>query len=410
MRVLVIILAVAAAPVAAAILWTRAQPDPVPATSLQPRGIVWADRVFTQPAELRRWLRARGERYKVWAKHHPVQAATLEHRQLPPTRTAAPEPRADSGSGSRKNYGGIFGLIIGFGALVVLTLQFGRRVRVARPRVRLPALAVDVSPLANGVRRNLGRLGQAPEAIRAGRNRARATRREPALPSPVRSHGNGSKPRPVEVRSVARVSHAVEPSVVSQAVLEPELPPIEQATTVAGLPLVEELPEIEEPRVEELPQIEELPPIEEPEPPEVEEPRSQKPSQNGKHVAVRPELPPVEAPPPEDTSRVKEILEPPKRSKRSVLPKEGWDRCAVSCWRGYVNAHFYAHPAGETDAIATSPAFEWWAWQQAPKDAQAAQAALDELQRLLEAEGWEALGRGHLWYELRFQREPIAEW
>lgn len=407
MRVLVIILAVAAAPVAAAILWTRAQPDPVPATSLQPRGIVWADRVFTQPAELRRWLRARGERYKVWAKHHPLQAATLEHRRLPPTRTAAPEPRADSGGGSSKNYGAVFGVIIGVGALVVLTLQFGRRVRVARPRVRLPALAVDVSPLANGVRRNLGRLGQAPEAIRAGRARARASRRELALPSPAGPRGNGSKPRPVKSRPVIRVSRAEEPLVVSEAVLEPELPPVEQATALAGLPLVEELPEVEEqPQIEELPQIEEP----EPEPPGVEEPRALEAPQNGNHAAVRPELPPVEAPPPADTSRVEEILEPPKRSKRSVLPKEGWDRCAVSCWRGYVNAHFYAHPAGETDAIATSPTFEWWAWQQAPKDAEAAKAALDELQRLLEAEGWEALGRGHAWYELRFQREPIVEW
>jgi hypothetical protein len=409
MRVLVIILAVAAAPVAAAILWTRAQPDPVPATSLQPRGIVWADRVFTQPAELRRWLRARGERYKVWAKHHPVQAATLEHRQLPRTRTAAPEPRADSGSGSRKNYGDIFGLIFGFGALVVLTFQFGRRVRVARPRVRLPALAVDVAPLAEGVRRNLGRLGQAPEAIRAGRTRAREGRRELALPSPVRSRGNGSKPRPVEPRPVIRVSRAEEPQIVGEAVLEPELPPVEQATAQAGPPLVEELTAIEEPQVEEPPRSDELPQIEA-EPPEVEEPRGREPSKNGNHVAVRPELPPREAPPLADTSRVEEILEAPKRSKRSVLPKEGWDRCAVSCWRGYVNAHFYAHPAGETDAIATSPAFEWRAWQQAPKDKQAAQAALDELQRLLEAEGWESLGRGHAWYELRFQREPIAEW
>jgi hypothetical protein len=294
MRVLVIILAVAAAPVAAAILWTRAQPDPVPATSLQPRGIVWADRVFTQPAELRRWLRARGERYKVWAKHHPVQAATLEHRQLPRTRTAAPEPRADSGSGSRKNYGDIFGLIFGFGALVVLTFQFGRRVRVARPRVRLPALAVDVAPLAEGVRRNLGRLGQAPEAIRAGRTRAREDRRELALPSPVRSRGNGSKPRPVEPRPVIRVSRAEEPQIVGEAVLEPELPPVEQATALAGPPLVEELTAIEEPQVEEPPRSDELPQIEA-EPPKVEEPRGREPSKNGNHVAVRPELPPVEA-------------------------------------------------------------------------------------------------------------------
>jgi hypothetical protein len=29
---------------------------------------------------------------------------------------------------------------------------------------------------------------------------------------------------------------------------------------------------------------------------------------------------------------------------------------------------------------------------------------------LLEIAGWEAVGRGDAWYELRFQREPPAAW
>jgi hypothetical protein len=423
MRLVVIILAFAAALVAAAILWMRAQPEPLPVNSLQPRGIVWADRVFTDPAELRRWLRARGERYKVWAKHHPLQAATLEHRRLRSMPKAAPDPRAASGGEPRGLDGGILALIAGIAGLGVLTFHLRRQVRVGRPRVRLPAVAVDVAPLANGVRRNLDRLGRVPEVIRAGRARTRAARPHVALPRPSRPGGNGSMPRPVESRPVVRVSRAAEPRVVSDAVVERVVPTVEPATALAALPLVveeppqvEELPQLEEPeplRVEAPPQVEEPRHVEEPpqveEPREVEQPRATAASQNGNHVHVQQEVPlePVALP---DTTRVDEIVAPPKPRKVDALPKEGWERCAVSCWRGYVTAQFYVHVAGEAEAIATSSQFEWRAWQQAPKDAQAARAALDELQEMLEVAGWEAAGRGDAWYELRFQREPPISW
>jgi hypothetical protein len=379
MRVLVIILAVAAAPVAAAILWMRAQPEPLPATSLQPHGIVWADRVFTQPAELRRWLRARGERYKVWAKHHPLQAATLEHRRLPSARTAAREPRAASGGGPSGIDGGILALILGVAGVSVLTFQLRRRVRVGLPNVRLPAVAVDVAPLANGVRRNVGRLGRVPDVIRAARVRTGASRQHLDLPRPyAHSRGNGSMPRPVEHRPVIRVSR-------------PEEPPVDRATALVDLPLVEEPRRAEEPRP-------------------VEEPRGPAAPQNGSGVDVRQEVSPVEPAAPAGTTRVDEIVEPPKLSNRDPLPKEGWERCAVACWRGYVNAQFYAHLSGEEAAIAISSPFEWWAWQQGPRNVQAAEAALDELHGLLEVAGWEAVGRGDAWYELRFQREPRISW
>jgi hypothetical protein len=443
MRLVVIILAFAAAPVAAAILWMRAQPEPLPVNSLQPRGIVWADRVFTDPAEFRRWLRARGERYKVWAHHHPLQAATLERRRLPSTLRAR-EPRVASGGEPRGLDNGILALIAGIAGLGVLTLHLRRQVRFGRPRVRLSAVAVDVAPLANGVRRNLDRLSRVPNVIRAGRMRTRAARPHLEPPRPfAHSRGNGSTPRPVQSRPVIGVSRAAEPRVVSDAVVERVVPTVEPATALADLTLVEEPPDVEEPR-----QVEELR--------EAEEPRRPAASQNGTHVEVEPEVSPVEPtrqngsradvelevppvepprpaasrngshvevepevslvePAPQNGSHLdvqKEVppVEPPKPRNTDALRKDGWERCAVSCWRGYVTAQFYAHPAGEAEAIATSSPFEWRAWQQAPKNAQAAQEALDELRELLEVAGWETAGRGDAWYELRFQREPPIGW
>lgn len=215
-------------------------------------------------------------------------------------------------------------------------------------------------------------------------------------------------PRPVESRPVVRVPRAAEPRVVSDAVVERVVPTVEPATALAALPLVEEPPEVEaQPQVEEPLQVEEPPEVEEPR--QVEEPHGPAASQNGSHADIQQEVSPVVPTVPAVTP-VHEIVAPPKPRKADPRPKEGWERCTVSCWRGYVTAQFYAHLAGEAEAIATSSPFEWRAWQQAPKDAQAAQAALDELQGLLEVAGWEAAGRGDAWYELRFQREPPISW
>jgi hypothetical protein len=63
--------------------------EPVP-QAVRPTAIVWAGRVFANPAALGRWLRSRGATYRAWRAAHPAPAAILEHR--PPPRVAKPSP------------------------------------------------------------------------------------------------------------------------------------------------------------------------------------------------------------------------------------------------------------------------------------------------------------------------------
>jgi hypothetical protein len=84
--------------------------------------------------------------------------------------------------------------------------------------------------------------------------------------------------------------------------------------------------------------------------------------------------------------------------------------CRIACWRGYTKAHFYARPPSNDVAIASSPPFSWRIWEAQPRDAAAGEAALDKLVADLEASGWQQVGRGHAWYELRFGRTPDPVW
>jgi hypothetical protein len=84
--------------------------------------------------------------------------------------------------------------------------------------------------------------------------------------------------------------------------------------------------------------------------------------------------------------------------------------CTIACWRGYTKAHFYARPPHTDAAIASSPSFSWRIWEAQPRDAAAGEAALDKLVADLEASGWQQVGRGHAWYELRFGRMPDPVW
>jgi hypothetical protein len=119
------------------------------APKAQPSAIVWADRVFASPASLRRWLHSRGMTYGVWSRHHPRQAAILEHRPLPqPAKTkpkpaepvASPPPRATSatrGSGVRD-------VVLTLLLLVALVLAAAAALP-APLRRRFPALAFRVA-------------------------------------------------------------------------------------------------------------------------------------------------------------------------------------------------------------------------------------------------------------------------
>lgn len=46
----------------------------------EPRGLVWAGRVFTGRRELAVWLQRRDADYRRWSARHPAAAARLEHR------------------------------------------------------------------------------------------------------------------------------------------------------------------------------------------------------------------------------------------------------------------------------------------------------------------------------------------
>jgi hypothetical protein len=87
-----------------------------------------------------------------------------------------------------------------------------------------------------------------------------------------------------------------------------------------------------------------------------------------------------------------------------------WELCTTACWRGYVAARFYAHPPGDAAVIVESSPFDWWAWQPAPRDPRAEQAAFEEVCRLLAAEGWEPFARGDTRHEIRFRRRPRVQW
>lgn len=63
-----------------------------PSTRSRPTAIVWDDRVFSSSAQLRRWLRSRGQTYTGWARTHPASAAVLEHRPAPAQRAPAKQP------------------------------------------------------------------------------------------------------------------------------------------------------------------------------------------------------------------------------------------------------------------------------------------------------------------------------
>jgi hypothetical protein len=130
-------------------------------------------------AELRRWLRARGERYVVWARKHPVQAAALEHRRppkrRPAVRTAA--SRSDGGASFADDAALLAALLAVTGAGVV-TFRARRRLHGLRPQVTLPAITVSVRRRGRPPATASDEVATAPQT--GNGPRGGATRRRPA--------------------------------------------------------------------------------------------------------------------------------------------------------------------------------------------------------------------------------------
>ena len=61
---------------------------PVPGPHRAAASVIWGDRVFSSPAQLRRWLRSRGPSYAGWSVRHPQAAAVLEHKKFTVTAAA----------------------------------------------------------------------------------------------------------------------------------------------------------------------------------------------------------------------------------------------------------------------------------------------------------------------------------
>jgi uncharacterized protein YfaQ (DUF2300 family) len=99
----------------------------------RPQAIHWGHRAYSSRAPLASWLSAHGASYPIWARRHPVGAAIVEHRPLPPKppRTAPqapprPKPPAHEmpaprqPSGSRISVASVRYVLLVLAALVML--------------------------------------------------------------------------------------------------------------------------------------------------------------------------------------------------------------------------------------------------------------------------------------------------
>ena len=84
--------------------------------------------------------------------------------------------------------------------------------------------------------------------------------------------------------------------------------------------------------------------------------------------------------------------------------------CEIVMWRGYVKSTFYARclgPDGDYVVIAESPTFRFRGGdgrEPSPAVRRAHEDLLDELR----AAGWQVVGSGSVWYQVRLRRESGA--
>jgi hypothetical protein len=74
---------------------TRVVGDSSPSSYARARGVVWAGHTFVDRAQLSRWLRSRGVRYRVWAQRHPALSGITPRRKAGPTARRAVANGAD---------------------------------------------------------------------------------------------------------------------------------------------------------------------------------------------------------------------------------------------------------------------------------------------------------------------------
>ena len=147
---------------------TRLVADSSPPSYAQARGVVWAGHTFVDRAQLARWLRSRGVRYKVWAQRHPALTG------ITPRRQAAPAVRRAEVNGADHRPTWMFAALVGSAAVLAvlfLVLVFRDR-RLARWRGRI--LSAFPRPLgARGVAVRLRGRRDRPAQRQAGGSRGR---------------------------------------------------------------------------------------------------------------------------------------------------------------------------------------------------------------------------------------------
>jgi hypothetical protein len=102
-------------------------------SSLQPTGIVWANRTFATHADFARWLRAHGSSYEAWALRHPSAAAADPTRAAKAHRVAA--ARGHSRSQDPRHLEAL-AVAVGIAALLALILLYERRTYDFRGRLQ----------------------------------------------------------------------------------------------------------------------------------------------------------------------------------------------------------------------------------------------------------------------------------
>jgi hypothetical protein len=125
-----IVLAAVLAVVWVRVIHTLTAPSNAPRVVAQPGALVWDGRVFTTPAQLKRYLEGRGLSYTRWSARHPTAfGATAPVRRTTSTKTTTtskPKPAHHrvasptvSASKSRSLSTLLLTVLLGFGALAI---------------------------------------------------------------------------------------------------------------------------------------------------------------------------------------------------------------------------------------------------------------------------------------------------